>query len=89
MSTTEHGTQAMHDAAFAHVHVRCPIVRAYCILGRGKINAWLARGGPARVFVNFRKFSSCIARAIKFFNRISRRVAFWCTGNFEPQCERG
>jgi hypothetical protein len=35
----------------------------YCIFGRGKINAWLARGAAARVSVNFRKFSPCIARA--------------------------
>jgi hypothetical protein len=34
-----------------------------CIFGRGKINAWLARGATARVSVNFRKFSPCIARA--------------------------
>ena len=37
----------------------------YCILGRGKINAWIARGGAARVSVNFRKFSPCIARAAR------------------------
>jgi hypothetical protein len=35
----------------------------YCIFGRDKINAWLARGAAARVSVNFRKFSACIARA--------------------------
>ena len=35
----------------------------YCIFGRGKINAWLARGAFARDSVNFRKFSPCIARA--------------------------
>jgi hypothetical protein len=33
------------------------------MLGRGKINAWLARGAAARVSVNFHKFSPCIARA--------------------------
>ena len=39
------------------------LVQLYCIFGRGKINAWLARGAVARVSVNFRKFSPCIARA--------------------------
>ena len=34
----------------------------YCIFGRGKINAWRARGALARVSVNFRKFSPCMAR---------------------------
>jgi hypothetical protein len=37
----------------------------YCILGRGKINSWIARGGAARVSVNLRKFSPCIARAAR------------------------
>jgi len=35
----------------------------YCILGSKKINTWRARGAAARVSVNFRKFSPCIARA--------------------------
>ena len=35
----------------------------YCIFGYGKINAWRARGARARVSVNFRIFSPCMARA--------------------------
>ena len=35
----------------------------YCTFGRGKINAWIARGAAARFSVNFRNFSPCIARA--------------------------
>ena len=35
----------------------------YCILGYEKISAWRARGARARVSVNFRKFSPCMARA--------------------------
>ena len=35
----------------------------YCIFGRGKINAWRAREARAWVFVNFRIFSPCMARA--------------------------
>jgi hypothetical protein len=35
----------------------------YCTYDRQKINAWRARGRRARVSLNFRKFSSCIARA--------------------------
>ena len=36
---------------------------AYCTYDRQEITAWLARGAAARVSVNFRKFSPCIARA--------------------------
>jgi hypothetical protein len=49
-----------------HPQPRCLLVSrtvAYCILGCEEINAWLARGAAARVSVNFRKFSPCIARA--------------------------
>jgi hypothetical protein len=35
----------------------------YCTYDRRKIGAWRARGARARVSVNFRKFSPCIARA--------------------------
>ena len=35
----------------------------YCTYDRQEITAWLARGAFARVSVNFRKFSPCIARA--------------------------
>ena len=35
----------------------------YCTYDRQKINAWRARGALARVSVNFRKFSFCMARA--------------------------
>ena len=35
----------------------------YCICGFDKISAWRARGARARVSVNFRKFSPCMARA--------------------------
>ena len=34
----------------------------YCILGWEEIRAWHARGVAARVSVNFRKISPCIAR---------------------------
>jgi hypothetical protein len=37
----------------------------YCTYDRQEITAWLARGAAARVFVNFRKFSPCIARAAR------------------------
>jgi hypothetical protein len=37
--------------------------RPYCVLGHEEISAQRARGGRARVFVNFRKFCPCIARA--------------------------
>ena len=42
---------------------RGTIQYTYCILGREEINTWRARGAAARVSVNFRKFSPCIARA--------------------------
>ena len=35
----------------------------YCILGYDKISAWRARGARARVSINFRKFSPCMAHA--------------------------
>ena len=42
----------------------CPERRGpYCVLGREEISAQRARGGRARVFVNFCKFCPCIARA--------------------------
>ena len=43
--------------------VLCSILRNYCISGSGKINASRARGARARVSVNFRKFSPCMACA--------------------------
>jgi hypothetical protein len=41
----------------------CSSRRTYCILGRGKINAWLPRSARAWDFVNFREKNSCNARA--------------------------
>jgi hypothetical protein len=46
-----------------HMLMANPEMCVYCTYDRQKINAWRARGGRARVSVNFRKFSSCIARA--------------------------
>ena len=37
----------------------------YCTYDWQKINAWRARGECARVSVNFRKFSPCMARAAR------------------------
>ena len=37
----------------------------YCILGYDKISEWRARAARARVSVNFRKFSPCMARAAR------------------------
>jgi hypothetical protein len=34
----------------------------YCTYDRQEITGWFARGAVARVSVNFRKFSPCIAR---------------------------
>ena len=44
-------------------HLGGTIRYTYCILGSEEINTWRARGAAARVSVNFRKFSPCIARA--------------------------
>ena len=41
------------------------LVQLYCILGCKEINALRARGGRARVSVNFCKFSPCVARAVR------------------------
>jgi hypothetical protein len=38
-------------------------MKKYCTYDRQEITALLARGAAARVSVNFRKFSPCIARA--------------------------
>ena len=44
-------------------HSRGSIQYTYCTLGHKEINTWRAHGAAARVSVNFRKFSPCIARA--------------------------
>ena len=41
------------------------LVQLYCILGCKEINALRARGGRARVSVNFCKFSPCVACAAR------------------------
>ena len=45
------------------IHAIITLQYTYCKLGSEKINTWRARGAAARVSVNFRKFSPCIARA--------------------------
>ena len=56
-----------HALRFQDSGISFPVVStariSYCILGNEKINAWRPHGNRARVSVNFRKFSPCIARA--------------------------